>query len=301
MTWSPVVAAPVLILLAAVVIALRAVAAVPASRAGWAGLGRWGALTAALLLILVAAGRPAVPMAPDPAVPADRTENLFLVVDLSADAGRADAAGAPRLAVMRDDIEALLAAHPGARVSLLTFAARPTLVWPLSDDTFSLRPTVDALRPDPAVPAAQVDTGAAATALRYALITARQQYPGAANLVYYLGSGAAGAQVPQTEFDVGRLDGGGVFGYGDGASDQALRSVAEQLGVDFVRRGPGEALPPDRLAGGDRDAAADATRTVPLYWLAALLAAVLLLVEIGLGVRELRALAAGTRVRRAAP
>lgn len=169
--------------------------------------------------------------------------------------------------------------------------------------------------------ATRVDAGAAANLLRYQLIQATQQYPDAQNLVFYLGEGAGGSTAPQGSFSVGdRVSGGAVFGYGtpaggpvpgahvDGAvtylsdtrsgapvtsslDEAGLRRVADQLGVPYVYREPGQPvtglLPVVRPAGGTEQSAAAPDR-VELYWLFALLAAILLLPEIYLTVREFR-------------
>ncbi|WP_431239946.1 hypothetical protein ACQ86B_10505 [Mycolicibacterium aichiense] len=171
--------------------------------------------------------------------------------------------------------------------------------------------------------AAHVNAGAAANLLRYQLIQAAQQYPGARNLVFYLGEGAGGSTAPQSSFEGGdRVSGGAVFGYGtaaggpipgayvDGAvtylsdarsggpvistlDESRLRRVADELGVQYVQRDPARPvtrnLPALRPDGGAEAASLSSTPApdrVELYWLFALLSAVLLLPEIYLAVRE---------------
>ncbi|MBX7454614.1 VWA domain-containing protein [Mycolicibacterium sp. 3033] len=292
MTFDPVVPPLVLAAIAAVLLLLRALSAWPAVKAGgWAPL-RWFTVTLAVALLLLAAARPAGGMRSEMRAPSSTRggENIYLVVDRSADSGIADGDGRPRMADMRDDIRAVVDTHPDARFALISFATRPALEWPLSADTFGLRPLVAALDPLPGDSADQVNAAAAATVLRYQLISAGQQYPGSDSLVYYFGSGAPQSRAPQGQFDVGRIDGGQVFGYGsDPLGEERLRAVADQLGVGFSARSPGRSLP----------TTAQATNTPPadgivgerrdeFYWLLTLVASGLLLIEIGWSVRDLR-------------
>ncbi|KWX66368.1 VWA domain-containing protein [Mycobacterium sp. NAZ190054] len=218
--------------------------------------------------------------------------NVYVVLDRSADSAIVEPDGTPRMATMRDDIEELVDAHPGARFALIAFAARPAIEWPLSDDTWSLRPVVETLSPYPGPAAAgtEVNAAAAANVLRYQLIAAGQQYPHADNLVYYLGSGAPEATVPQGTFDTPAVDGGAVLGYGTGRGEATLREIAGQLGVPYVHRGGGEPVPGAADSSDTADAvteAAAAPARVELYWVFTMLAALLLLGEIYLTTRDL--------------
>ncbi|WP_264061130.1 vWA domain-containing protein, partial [Mycolicibacterium psychrotolerans] len=263
----------------------------PAAAAGRRALLRWTGMTVALVLLLVAAARPGVPIAQADAPTSSRGgANIFFVVDRSEDSAVDDFGGRPRMAGIRDDIDALIDAHPGARFAVISFASRPAVDWPLSSDAWSLRPVVEALNPYPGAAADQVNAAAAATVLRYQMISAGQQYPGADNLVYYFGSGAPQSTVPQGEFDVDAVDGGDVFGYAaDGAGDQRLREIADQLGVPFVDRRPGEAVPTGTQAAASAPVANPAgERRDEFYWLLTVVASALLLVEIALSVRDLR-------------
>ncbi len=292
MTFDPVLPPLVLGAIAVVLAALRLLALRPAARAGHSALLRWSGMTLALALLLTAAagrGSAHPPMRRPTA--AGSGANIFFVVDRSADSAVADFGGAPRMAGIRADIEAVIDAHPGARFALLAFAARPAIDWPLSGDAWSLRPVVQALTPYPDASAAadQVNAAAAANVLRYQLISAGQQYPGAQNLVYYFGSGAPQSSVPQGEFDGDGVDGGAVFDYGR-AGDRRLRAIADQLGVPYVERGPGEPLPPSGTAPPATAAASVVTtgHRDEFYWALTLVASLLLLAEIGRTVRELR-------------
>lgn len=254
--------------------------------------------------------------------------NVFFVVDRSVDSRVEDfGERTSRMTGIRHDIAAIIDAYPKARFAVIGFASRPSVDWPLSQDTWSLRAVVEGLSPYVSVPpdaAAQVDAGAAANVLRYQLIQAAQQYPGSQNMVFYLGEGAGGSTAPQSSFSVGgRVSGGAVFGYGtpaggpvpgayvggavtyvadrtgapviSGLDEPRLRRVADDLGVPYVHRESGVpvagSLPALRPGAGAETAVVTSTplpRQAELYWVLALLAAVLLLPEIFLLVRELR-------------
>lgn len=273
---------------------------------------RLAGLTLAVVLLLLASlraefGESARTL---PAGAADAEPTVFLVVDRSPAMGVTDSDGRDRMSAVREDIAAVLDAYPRARFAVVAFAAAPTLEWPLSQDTWTLRPVMDAMAPLGATEEnlTQTNVAAASNLLRYQLISARQQFPRARNLVFYFGSGAAGTESPPREFILadGSVDGGAVFGYGtpDGGpvpatplwstvDEAALRAVADQIGVPYLpRTGPATADIPV-LDGADvpETSAPPPTATAQVtetYWLPALLAALLLALEGFLVLRDLR-------------
>lgn len=269
------------VLAARIAVLRRAHTQAPGRTARW----RWGGITAAAFLLLIAALRPTFGDDGQEAVRSagDREPNVFVLVDRSAGMG-------PHLAAARDDITELIDRHPDARFALIGFTSRPTLTWPLSADTWSLRPMVAALGVDAGADAAQQNVGAAGNVLRYQLISAQQQFPRAANLVYYLGAGAVGSEAPQREFDLpeGAVDGGAVLGYGT-AGTERLRAVADQIGVPFVgRTAPQPDVLPDDIREPSTSAPAIGAARIEIYWAPAGVAALLVLVELYLVLRELR-------------
>ncbi|BBX18836.1 hypothetical protein CRI77_01635 [Mycolicibacterium duvalii] len=295
MTFDPVVPAPALAVLAAVLVVLRLVTLRPAVAAGRESVLRWATMTAASVLVLLAAFRPGLGEVPDTqtsAAAAGGGENVFFVVDRSAAAATPDYGGAPRIAGMREDMAALMRLHPDARFAMISFASRPAIEWPLSSDVWSLDPVVAAMNPYPTAGGEstedQVNPGAAANVLRYQLIAAGQQYPAAENLVYYFGSGTTPPDLPQVAFESSGVDDGAVFGYGP---DRAgLGEIGEQLGVSYFQRSPATEVPQAQSNSADAvatDASATPRRT-EFYWLLTTVAAVLLLGEIYLSVRDLR-------------
>ena len=310
MTFHPVLPPILLVVVSTVLIALRFIgmAHLHASRgARWATVWRWCGLTLAVLLLVIAASRPGLErqgqIATAAAPPADNV-NVFMVVDRSPDSGIEDYDGKARMAGIRADIGSLIERYPRARFAVVTFASRASLDWPLSEDVWSLEPTVARLRPYNAMDT-EPDAAAAANVLRYQLIAAGQQYRDSTNLVFYFGSGASGSGAIQGEFEpvAGTVDGGAVYGYGtpeidpaggSGAFDEAhLKLVAGQLGVPYVHRQIDEPLPktePKSVATSAPEGTSATPGAQPdeLYWVFTLLASLLLLFELFLSIREYR-------------
>ncbi len=274
-------------------------------------LWRWLLVTSAGVLLVIAATRVVITGDDESATRSagDTEPNVFLVVDRSSEMAVEDIDGRSRMDLARKDLEALIERYPRARFAVIGFSAAPTLQWPLSADTWSLRPLLDTITPYSYDPAAvpQTNAGAASTVLRYQLISAVQQYPRATTLVFYLGAGARESELPAREFvpPTDSVDGGAVLGYGtpqggpipgteierSSVDDATLRAVAAQLGVPFVARAGGD-LPTDQLpdAGGANDATAVASRggQTETYWLPAVGAAVLILIELYFVLRDFR-------------
>ena len=303
MTFAPVVPPVILIVIAAAVIVLRLITMRQlATNAGqrWTTVWRWSGLTLAVLLIVIAAARPGIEREDPQATATARSgqnTNVFFVVDRSADSGVSDYGdGQSRMSGIRADVDALVDRYPQARFALITFAARPSLAWPLSEDAWSLKPVIARLTPYAAAgeEGEQMNAAAAANVLRYKLIAAGQQYPDSQNLVYYFGSGAPGSRAQQGEFDPvpGSVDGGAVLGYGTALNEPGLRDIAEQLGVTYSHREDDTpiATPDGDLAQHDGSTVVSsriAERT-ELYWVFTLVAAVLLLFEVFMSIREFR-------------
>ena len=287
MTFDPVLPPVALAALAVVILALRAVVLRSATRSGRWGVLRWAATTGALMLVVLAAARPGVDAEP---TADDAGANVFFVVDLSADSAIADVGGSTRMSAIREDIDALMAAHEGARFGVITFTSRPAVAWPLSGDAWSLRPLVDTLSPavGPNAAADQANAAAAANVLRYQLIAARQRYPQAEELVYYFGSGAAQSTSPQSVFAAEAVDGGAVFGYDGGDGAARLRAISDQLGVPYVDRAAGDPVRAAETGSADAATLTESPPRTEYYWVLTSLASALLLIEIGLTVRDLR-------------
>lgn len=303
MRFLPVLHPVLLLMLTAVILWCAGAAVLRIRSAGWPrkALWRWAGVTGAAALLVLACARPVFGDDVQTRPVGETAPNVFVVLDRSSDMAAA-------MDTARADIGALIDRYPQGRFALISFAAEPSLDWPLSADTWSLRPVVAALRPDPE-PVDGIgapNPGAAATVLRYQLISARQQYPRADNLVFYLGAGAPGSAAPAREFDLPAtaVTGGAVLGYTDAGT---LQRIAGQIGVPYLPRAG--AAPLDRAGAAplDRAGAAPldtvlpddpqnrrqtpteaAVRLTEIYWAAAAVAGALLLAELFAILREFR-------------
>jgi hypothetical protein len=187
---------------------------------------RWGVLTVAGLLLVLAASRPGLPhddphgQAGNAASARYTNANVFLVIDRSVDGRVADYVDAKtRMSGIRSDIAALVDRYPGARFTVISFASTASLDWPLSDDAWSLKPLIKGLSTYTDVPPDamfQVNAGAPNGLLRAKLAEATEQYHDSKNLVFYFGEGAGGSTATQGGFDIphSSIAGGAVLGYG---------------------------------------------------------------------------------------
>jgi Ca-activated chloride channel homolog len=283
MTFQPIVSVSMLIGIAAVLIVVRMFALYRILVRTGSGrylrvVLRWSGLTAAGLLLVLAAARPGLEPS-DNAARADNKPsatrsvdaNVFFVVDRSVDSRVEDYIdGKSRMSGIRDDMAALVDQFPRARFSVISFASKAKMEWPLSDDVWSLKPRVEGMSPYTDVSADAMFTVNAAAAndlLRDKLAAASRLYPDSKNLVFYFGEGAGGSQASQGSFDLpsGSVAGGAVLGYGTPAGgpirqayvngdlvfmgdpqtngpaisridDKELKAVAGELGVPYFHR-----------------------------------------------------------------
>ncbi|OMC47299.1 hypothetical protein A5742_24040 [Mycolicibacterium fortuitum] len=242
--------------------------------------------------------------------------NVFLVIDRSAGM-TADGFGSTRSTDYRDlesrlkgavtDAQVVLTKYPDARFSVISYADKARVDWPISSDEWSLAPFLQNFRPYGELSAdAVVETNVAAanSLLKEQLSAASRTYPGSANLVFIFG---AGSDPGDWAFDIpkGQVSGGAVFGYSTndvkpriyaGANydtvdvplnEEALNTAADSLGIPFHKRERG-VLSPDELPAAVPQAV-PADPVIPkvphpdrteFYWLFAAVAAVLLGVEL---------------------
>lgn len=341
MTFDPVLSAAALTAVALALIAIRMLALyrvlVRTASGGYRRVVlRWCGLTLAVMFVVAAAARPGLA---DPAPDAQHNEitqvsaklNVFFVVDRSVDSRVQDYADdATRMSGIRNDIQSLINEYPQARFSLISFSSTASVDWPLSEDVWSLDSVVSGLSPYTRVtPGAvfEVDPAAPAQLLRDKLASAREQFPGSKNVVFYFSPGASETHVSAGRFDIAGDDisGGAVLGYGtnDGGliptrwangtllylldpatgqpvvstlGENTLQTVADDLGIPYVHREAGDAIGVIIPAVDPGESAEDPTTLqasssafrVELYWVATLLAALLLLGEIVLTIREYR-------------
>jgi Ca-activated chloride channel family protein len=220
-------------------------------------LGRWASITAALLMVVLAAAGPVARGEDITQTAVDHTKkisptgadlNIYLVVDRSVSTMARDqgpgegTARASRISAIRADAAALVEKFPEARFNVVGWGTSAQVEWPLSPDRYTLAATLRGLPPysigpirnGPETPVLStyldVDRGAAAPLLGSMLDSQRTTYPERANVVVYFGCGESdGVQRPQTSFgDVaGLFDGGVVLGYGTPEGGQLLTSSSD--------------------------------------------------------------------------
>ncbi|MEO7754122.1 MAG: VWA domain-containing protein, partial [Terracoccus sp.] len=193
--------------------------------------------TAAVLLLAVAATRPAVPG--DTAEASAANLNVYFVVDTTTSIVAEDyGSGVPRLTGVRRDIAAIARALPGARYSILTFDQAARVRLPLTTDTTALSAALETLLPEPS----EVSKGSSVTEadgrLTTALAQSEQRHPDRARIVYYLGDGEQTSGSAPAPFTVPAtaVNGGAVLGYGttEGGRMLTYRSRFDRTGA-YVR------------------------------------------------------------------
>lgn len=275
MTVLPVVVWPVLLALALATLAAIWWNPSTPSSAG-ESRGTHLRLTAAVVLVSVAALRPGVPG--DEVDTTAANLNVYFVVDTTSSVIAEDWGNdQPRVAGVRLDIDAIAAALPGARYSVVTFDQATRVRLPLTADSTALGSITETLQPEPSEYSRGSSVTEANDRLRTLLEQSKQRAPERGRAVFYLGDGeqtAPGAPAPFT-LPAGLVDGGAVLGYGtsrggrmkatraryDGSGDylkdprsgedarsmideNTLRSIAGQLGVRYLHRQAGAGIAP---------------------------------------------------------
>lgn len=208
---------------------------------------------------------------------------VMVVVDRTRSMAALDHAdGRPRIRGAQRDLRALVAALPGTRFSLITWATRARHELPFTTDHGAIRNALETLPVQDPYDGDGTQVGTPLPELVTALKQAEEQYPDRQRMLVFVSDGenTTGGRPPSYERLAPYLDGGLVLGYGtpeggrmplgddlsgrDGyvqfrgsdavskADRGALRTLAEQTGTEFVARtGPGgiEDLA-GRFAGG---------------------------------------------------
>nr|WP_254281095.1 VWA domain-containing protein [Frigoribacterium sp. VKM Ac-2836] len=277
-------------------------------------------------MLLVVAVRPSLPGGSAQASVAQL--NVFFVVDTTSSIAAEDwGDGQRRLDGVRSDIAEVTTQLAGARFSLLTFDSTAVLRTPLTDDASAVVAATDAMNQEVTYYSSGSSISEANDLLSERLTEARQSAPERANVVYYLGDGeqTSGTEPESFAGSAGDVDGGAVFGYGterggkmrvfDGYGDEystkeyiqdrtrpgdpdavstidedALRRIAEQLGVAYAHRTAGTSVDAAVADARDGAVASDEGRAdslIDLYWIAAVPAFLLLLLDVALVARAL--------------
>lgn len=326
MTFQPILPAALVVLVVLPFAALAGWQLVrrPDARLAWAG--RLVLVLACGLLLL----RPGIPGGSAQTLATD--VDILLVVDTTASIVAEDWDGdRPRLDGVREDVQEIVDAYPGARFALITFDADAVLRVPLTTDTTALVTSLSVLRPEVTANSRGSSVGAAAPLLEETLDAAAEASPDRARMVFYFGDGEqTGSGEPESFAGAaGEVSAGAVLGYGtaeggrmrgttpgvDGPGDYIeyqgepalsvidpanLERIAEQLGVGYQERAqstPLELPPaPDTATTTATDGSTESI--ADLSWVVALVIAVLLALELA---RTSLLLVCTARVRRTTP
>lgn len=330
---------PVLIVLIcapAAVVAVLAMARVPAGTANPAGHRMLWAMR--LVLVLACCTlllRPGVPGGSTQTLATDT--DIVLVVDTTASIVAEDwDDGETRLTGVREDVQTIVDEYPGARFALISFDASATLRLPLTTDTTALISSLEVLRPEVTTQSRGSSIGIANTMLADTLQSAAESSPDRSRMVFYLGDGEQTVSTTPESFSASAeyVDDGGVLGYGteeggpmrttsigddaDGdyieyqgesalsvIDEGNLQTIADELGVAYQHRSADAAieLPEAPATTNDYSASGEVGNVFELYWIAAAVIALLLAVELALAtarVARLRGLSSSRRPRASA-
>lgn len=298
----------------------------PGKRIGW--IRR--TLMAVLVVAMVA--RPGVPGGEVPT--GSVNVNVFIVMDTSQSMAAEDWDGdEPRITGIRQDVRDIAYAFAGANMSVITFDSEPELRAPLTDDGSAIIELVNALRPEIGHLSSGSSISIARDLLQQEIERAQQEDPGAPTVVFYMGDGEQTAADAPQSFDnvAGLVDTGFVLGYGteeggtmlestfDGSEptyvedpttgedavshidEEALQTIADQMGVSYQHRDAATELAPSLSAmtsqQGDVDLTEYQEARLDLYWVLAVPLFALLAWELWTFTSAL----AGLRVRRSKP
>ncbi|MEU4014116.1 VWA domain-containing protein [Microbacterium sp. NPDC028030] len=269
-----------------------------------------------LVLVLACATmllRPGIPGGATQTLATDT--DIVLVVDTTASIVAEDwADDEPRLDGIREDVRALIEEYPGARFALITSDAAAELRMPLTTDTTALMGSLDVLRPEVTSQSRGSSVGVAAPLLSETLASAASSSPDRSRMVFYFGDGEQTVESEPESFSASAeyTDAGAVFGYGTveggpmrittgGVSDDGadyiqyegsdalsvidetnLEAIGEQLGVDYQHRTADVApvLPEAPSTTTNYAESGEVGNVTELYWIAALVALLVLGVEV---------------------
>lgn len=279
-----------------------------------------------VVLLLVVAVRPSLPGGTAQASVA-QLNVFFVVDTTSSIAAEDWGDGQRRLDGVRTDVAEVTAQLAGARFSLISFDSTAVLRTPLTDDSSAVVSAVDAMNQEVTSYSQGSSISEANDLLTERLAAARETNPERANVVYYFGDGEQTLDAAPESFAEAApyVDGGAVFGYGteqggamrvfDGYGDEystkdyiqdrtqagspdavsvidetALRRIASQIGVPYVHRTAQtsvDAAVADAREGAVASDEGRADSLIDLYWIAAVPAFLLLMIDIALVSRAL--------------
>lgn len=286
----------------------------------------WSLRAGTILVLAAALTRPGTPVEVATAQ-VESAVDVFVLVDTSSSASAEDwGGGKSRLEGMRGDIGAIIEAVPGGRYSLITFDSTAVPRMPLTTDSSALLTAAEVLRPEVSVYSGGTSIGVAAELLQERLQASAEDRPDSSRVVFYLGDGEqTSPEAPESFSESAPLiSDGGVFGYGtakggrmlrytgydegkpgeyirdpstggDALSvidEDALRGVADQLGVGYQLRRAGAAPALDiQVEGTATTQSTDEVGRTEITWMFLVLVFVLLTGDLAIVARQWRQVA----------
>ena len=217
----------------------------------------WASRLAMVLLLVVIALRPTIPTDGQGPTASGGLEVYFVVDTTSSMAAEDWGTDQPRLDGVKADVEAIVAALPGAQFSLVTFDAVAVQRVPLTADETAIVSAASVLRQEITAYSRGSSIDEPIAVLQGLFEDAEEQNPDQRRVMFYLGDGEQTADVDAQTFAplAPYLEGGAVLGYGTAEGGR----MQEFFGVDPVQFGEEEEEPEPEVeptyipdpAGGD--------------------------------------------------
>lgn len=225
----------------------------------------WASRLAMVLLLVVVALRPTIPTDGQGPTASGGLEVYFVVDTTSSMAAEDWGDGEPRLVGVKEDIEAIVDALPGAQFSLVTFDVVAVQRVPLTADDTAIVSAASVLRQEITSYSRGSSIDEPIGMMMALFEQAEASNPDQRRVMFYLGDGEQTTELQPQRFDVlgPYLEGGAVLGYGTAEGGR----MQEFLGVDPHQFGEPEPEPdPEEApvyiqdpAGGDALSRVDET------------------------------------------
>lgn len=285
-------------------------------------LRQWGRATtgqrsAALSRVVVAAGLVLVVLRPsgqhEVETPVASRVDLLVMLDRTGSMGALDHAGGSRMDAAGEDLAEVVATSGGARVTVIAFDDTARVVVPGTTDARGVVTTLRTIGWRPSAKATGSDISVGLELARETLAQAATERPDSRRVLVYAGDGEQTLSSEPASFSelATLVDEAWVLGYGTAGGgrmpvapgdeqlvtrggvdqlsrmdEQALHTIADDLGGTYLHRGGGADLP-DVAVSTARER--EVVPGAEYYWIAALVVAPAALLQVFLAVRRWRA------------
>lgn len=178
------------------------------------------------LALLIVGLRPGIPDFADRQIVASDVD-VFIAMDTTGSIAAEDYNGSePRLDGMREDVSEILAAFPGARVTLVTFDTVAIIRVPLTRDSSTIVSAMDVVQTEVTTYSNGSSISQPLSLLEDTLAASSESYPDHKRVLIYLGDGEQTASGDPESFEglAEYIQGGAVLGYGTEAGGQMLEN-----------------------------------------------------------------------------